>query len=156
MTEHTIVPDVFTGIVWGSHEDISDSVSAFTVPDAFNKKQCQLAIGFGIQVLDASNNFSQSGQHIMVADDYMPGISRVLYDKAREYGYDNIISACSYTGSTITQFQEQSIAFNAWRDAVWNTSFVALADYQTNGTMPKIEDFLATLPTYESFLPPTP
>ena len=154
-TTHSIVPEVFTGTInWNGHNDISDSISSFIVPDNFNKKLCERSIGVGIQVLDASNNFATISTVSLTVDDYIPGISTLLESKAKSYGYDNLLSACSYTASTVPKFQAESTAFNAWRDAVWETAFTALAAHQQSGVFPKPDDFIATLPTYESFLTP--
>jgi|694.fasta_scaffold53835_2 hypothetical protein len=156
-TTYSIVPDIFTGTInWNGHDDISDSISSFIVPDDFNKKMCERAIGTGIQVLDESNNFVTLANVAITIDDYIPGISTFMESKAKEYGYDNLLSACSYTASTVTKFQIESVAFNAWRDSVWETAFTALATFDQNGIFPKPDDFIASLPTYESFLPPTP
>ncbi len=54
-------------------------------------------------------------------------LSKLMDDKAKEYGYDNIISACSYCALP-NPFQEESTKFFVWRSSIWN-NFVEYFNY---------------------------
>ncbi|AQW81365.1 hypothetical protein CPIN17260_1076 [Campylobacter pinnipediorum subsp. pinnipediorum] len=49
-----------------------------------------------------------------------------LDEKAQEYGYDNIVSACSYAGYE-NEFKEEGEAFGRWRAKVWKMGYELLA-----------------------------
>lgn len=51
---------------------------------------------------------------------YSNAIQKVLDDKAKEYGYDNILSACTYKDSSNEKFAKEGQAFYTWRDVVWS------------------------------------
>ena len=46
-------------------------------------------------------------------------IQRQLDTEAQAFGYDSIISACSYVNSGVDLWSRQAIAFVEWRDNVW-------------------------------------
>ena len=72
-------------------------------------------------------------------------IQLMLDKEAQKAGYDSIISACSYLGST--NFGDEARSFLDWRDAVWTYAFKVEQDV-INGlrTMPTINELLGELP----------
>jgi hypothetical protein len=71
-----------------------------------------------------------------------------LDQTAQAAGYDNLMTAVSYGGSTIDLWQRQAIAFAAWRDAVWAAAIALLAAVEA-GTHPlpgSDADLIAALP----------
>ena len=75
-------------------------------------------------------------------------VQGVLDAKAREYGYDNIVSACSYAGYE-NPFQAEGQAMLSWRGSVWKYCYDQLAEIEAgNREEPALEDFLAELPEY--------
>ena len=73
--------------------------------------------------------------------------------KAREKGYDNIVSACSYA-AVPNIFQAEGIAFINWRSDVWAHCYQALADVQAQARpIPTEAELLAELP---AFVEPAP
>lgn len=75
-------------------------------------------------------------------------IQLMLDSKAREYGYDNIVSACSYAGYD-NPFQAEGQALLSWRGSVWKYCYDQLAEIEAgNREEPTPEDFLAELPQY--------
>jgi len=80
-------------------------------------------------------------------------IQNVLDKKAIEFGYDNITSACSYSGAT-NPFQEESKSFITWRGNVWNYCIGELNKVKS-GTrpLPDLEAFLTELPIFSSSAP---
>lgn len=71
-------------------------------------------------------------------------IQQYLDNGAKAWGYDNIVSGCSYTNSTNAQYAADANTLIGWRDAVWewaNTKFEAV----TPGTTP--EEFMQGIPT---------
>jgi hypothetical protein len=73
--------------------------------------------------------------------------------KIKEYGYDSIVSACSYSNSNIQKFKEEGIAFSNWRDALWAYCF-QLLEQVTSGAIqaPEPDIFLQNLPKFEDYL----
>ncbi|SCZ14514.1 hypothetical protein [Pseudomonas sp. NFACC37-1] len=70
-------------------------------------------------------------------------------EKAREAGYDNLLTAISYAEEpTVEKFQNEGKAFRAWRSLVW-----AYANEQVNLVLsgdrpqPGVEEFLNGLPS---------
>lgn len=71
-----------------------------------------------------------------------------LDTEARQRGYDNIVSACSYAGAP-NPFQVEGIAFLNWRSAVWAYCYQVLADVQAQTrTIPTEAELIAELPVY--------
>jgi hypothetical protein len=70
-----------------------------------------------------------------------------LDEAARSRGYGNMLSLCSYRGSTVPKFAAEAIAALAWRDAVWAHCYQALADFKAgNRTAPTAAELIAELP----------
>lgn len=67
--------------------------------------------------------------------------------KARERGYDGILSACTYAGSTVPKFAAEGAVCLAWRDSVWDTCYRVMGEVQA-GTrpIPSSTELLAALP----------
>lgn len=84
-----------------------------------------------------------------IVKQYQDAVQVMLDAKAREKGYDSVLSACSYA-AIANIFQAESQAFIIWRSNVWAHGYQVLADVQ-NGVipMPTLEEFLAGLPVYE-------
>ena len=72
-------------------------------------------------------------------------VQNLLDTSAREAGYDSIISACSYVGST--NFGVEAQSFLNWRDAVWTYVFQVQADILAQlRTEPTLAELMAELP----------
>lgn len=72
-------------------------------------------------------------------------IQQSLDTSATTWGYDNIVSGCSYANSTNAQYAADATALIQWRDSVWewaNAKFETVAP----GTMP--DDFLPDMPPF--------
>lgn len=68
---------------------------------------------------------------------------------AQQYGYDNIISACSYVNSTVPAFANEAHTFIKLRDSTWVVANKILSDIG-DGTVPstiEYEDIKDILPT---------
>lgn len=79
-------------------------------------------------------------------------VQKTLDDKAKEKGYDNIISACSYAGFANT-FQVEGQKFLVWRSSVWEMCYNILTQVQNNSIQePTIEVLLDMLPKYEEVI----
>lgn len=74
-------------------------------------------------------------------------IQKHLDDKARERGYDNILSAASYATSPHPRFGPEGTAYRDWRDSCWETGYDLMAEVAA-GTrpMPSDEELIALLP----------
>jgi hypothetical protein len=76
-----------------------------------------------------------------------------LDDFARTRNYDGILSAATYAASSIERFRsEGEYAINA-RDATWAKAYELLAEllaeYESTGILPDIDDVLAQLPALQ-------
>ncbi|WP_103618931.1 hypothetical protein [Campylobacter concisus] len=74
----------------------------------------------------------------------------LLDAKAREKGYDDILSACSYAGYD-NDFRAEGEAFGIWRAKVWKYGYGLLnAIAEGKHKMPKsFDEILAEMPTLE-------
>lgn len=69
--------------------------------------------------------------------------------KAKEYGYDHILSASSYVTSTFPKFKAEGIAFAKWRDDVWLYCYSVLAEWEAGTSIITTEDeLIASLPEF--------
>jgi len=70
-------------------------------------------------------------------------------EKAVVYGYDHILSAVSYSDSTVEEWRTEGTAFKAWREAVWSfgLSLLAAIEAGTN-TITTEAELLAALPAF--------
>ena len=73
-------------------------------------------------------------------------VQKHLDDAATARGYDNIVSACSYSASA-NAFQSEGIAYLNWRAAVWQHCYQVLADVQAGvRAVPTAAELIAELP----------
>lgn len=69
--------------------------------------------------------------------------------KAKELGYDHILSASSYVTSTFPKFKAEGIAFAKWRDDVWLYCYSVLAEWEAGTSIITTEDeLIASLPEF--------
>jgi hypothetical protein len=80
--------------------------------------------------------------------DYVNAVQTLLDTTAQTRHYDNILSACTYVGSTVQKFSDEGTACRNWRDAVWAKCYDILAQVEA-GTLaqPTVAELLAMLPT---------
>lgn len=67
---------------------------------------------------------------------------------AQQWGYDNIVSAVSYAGSSHPVYGPEGRAFLAWRDACWESTFTLLESvFSGSQQMPSDSEIIQQLPT---------
>lgn len=59
---------------------------------------------------------------LSVVDKCEEDIQNYLDKKAKEYGYDSILSAVSYLNSTNPKYAVEAAGFLQWRDSVWGAA----------------------------------
>ncbi len=81
-------------------------------------------------------------------EEYEQAIDNQLNLIAKEHGYDNIVSACSYAGA-VNPYQVESMGFIRWRGMVWGYATEILNNVK-NGiqSQPTIEDVIQGMPKY--------
>ena len=80
---------------------------------------------------------------------FKQAVQRHLDEKAREYDYDDIVSACSYAGYD-NPYQAEGQAFLQWRGSVWQYCYDQLGEIEAgNRDEPTVEEFIAELPEYQ-------
>lgn len=84
----------------------------------------------------------------------MAGIVQLhLDDTARAYGYDNVISACSYASCPNT-YQAEGQAFIQWRAACWGKCYQVMYDVQSGArATPTSAELLIELPPFRRVSP---
>jgi len=76
-------------------------------------------------------------------------IQSMLDDKAKERGYDSILSLCTYATSTNAKFAAEGQAGVSWRDEVWAKGYAILADVESGSrAIPTVDELLAELPNF--------
>lgn len=85
----------------------------------------------------------------MLKQNYTQAIQMLMNTKAKEKGYDNIISACSYAGYD-NPFRAEGETYGVWRVQCWKYAYAQLALILDGGrAMPSVEEFIAELPLLE-------
>jgi len=74
-------------------------------------------------------------------------VQAVLDAQAQALGYDSMLSAVTYFGSTVAQFAADAARLKPWRDACWAYCYGVLAQVQA-GTVPAptVDALIAGLP----------
>lgn len=77
-------------------------------------------------------------------------VQGILDTKAKEHGYDSIVSACSYAGYD-NEFRSEGEKFGVWRAHIWQWGYALLADIKAGrkAIPSSLEEALAGMPTYE-------
>jgi hypothetical protein len=76
-------------------------------------------------------------------------IQSMLDDKAKERGYDSILSLCTYATSTAAKFSVEGQAGASWRDEVWAKGYAILADVESGSrAIPTVDELLSELPNF--------
>ena len=76
-------------------------------------------------------------------------IQSMLDDKAKERGYDSILSLCTYATSPAAKFAAEGQAGVSWRDEVWAKGYTILADVEGGErAIPTVDELLAELPDF--------
>jgi hypothetical protein len=76
-------------------------------------------------------------------------IQKHLDDTAIEYGYDSILSMCTYATSTDEQFRTQGQRAVEFRDAVWNAAIGIMNDVKSGAIeTPNSETLIGMLPAF--------
>lgn len=78
--------------------------------------------------------------------DYAASAQALLDTRARERGYDGILSAVSYLDDPHPPFAAEATALKAWRSAVWAYATAALAEVEAGARpAPGLDDWRAEL-----------
>ena len=77
---------------------------------------------------------------------YIKAVQSMLDAKAKEKGYDNIVSACSYAGYD-NPFRAEGESYGVWRANCWQVGYRILAEAAAETRpMPTVEEVLAEMP----------
>ena len=78
---------------------------------------------------------------------FMDRIQEYMDNKAKSYGFDNIVTASTYIDSKVERFKNDSRALLDWRDNTWDKAYTILEDVLTEKReIPTLEDLLKELP----------
>ena len=124
-----------TGFLIGWHEDaarINSTTVAPTVPPSRARWNGEAWIE------DASRE--QAEEAAAVARQVVGMVQARLDDLAKSWGYDHILSLCTYATSSVPRFRAEGQAGVDWRDATW--AYVNQAQH----TAPSLEALISGLP----------
>lgn len=145
--EFGYTPERFTDIDWTGVVPKDNTTTTFTLHDdtdvAAYLKQNKIRSLY----LDG-NRYIHVFTSSPTIDDYLPAVNKLLNDKATSYGYDDIVSACSYATSTNDKYRQEGTAFVAWRDAVWADFYAKIDQAQQSGNWPDPQVLLDSLPAF--------
>ena len=95
---------------------------------------------------------NQQIQQTQIIASYESAVQSMLDAFAQSWQYESILSAASYSASTVTKFQHEANVLIAWRDQVWSACYTSMVAIQ-GGTMAMPVSpaaFIATLPASPS------
>ena len=75
-------------------------------------------------------------------------VTKALNDKAKEFYYDDIVSAISYVGDPNPKYSKEGKAFRSWRSAVWKFCNAYLDNAVNEKRLPSKEQLLDLLPKF--------
>lgn len=76
-------------------------------------------------------------------------VQRHMDETARERGYDNIMSLCTYATSSKAKFAAEGQAGVEWRDDVWAHCYTELEKAEAGGrSVPTVDELIAELPPF--------
>jgi hypothetical protein len=78
---------------------------------------------------------------------YEQAVQAHLDATAKAYGYNDIVSACSYAAAE-NKYQSEGQALLAWRAACWETCFIIFADIEAGAEAPTEAGLVDMLPVY--------
>ena len=111
--------------------------------DTVKDKNLLLKKGFNIEELEANESLKEKQKAFNNA------IQTHLDSKAKEFRYDNMMSARSYAGYE-NPFQAEAQKLAVWASSCWVKAGEIEADVQSgNRDMPTIDEVLSELPIYE-------
>lgn len=80
--------------------------------------------------------------------EYEQEVQKHLDSVARQRGYDNVLTACSYAGAP-NPFQAESLQFVSWRGEVWKAAFDMFNEVAAGEIpLPTKEQAIANLPEF--------
>ena len=80
--------------------------------------------------------------------EHIAAVQMYLDNKAKERGYDGILSACTYATSSVPKFAAEGQACTVWRDTVWNSCYQILDEVKAGQRpVPSVEELISLLPT---------
>lgn len=104
----------------------------------------QVMVEFGIEEYTPTAHIPSPDE---VKQQLIQSVQGKLDSTAQAKGYDNILSACSYDNDPNPVFAADSIAFKAWRSAVWTYCYQVLDDVQQmKRSVPTVEELISELP----------
>lgn len=92
---------------------------------------------------DITNTYQYAQINNQKKSIYEMSAQNLLDKQAQSWGYDSMISACSYINSTNPQFKQDAESLISWRDIVW----AKIIDIENQGLPSTVEDFLNLLPS---------
>ena len=83
----------------------------------------------------------------LLENQYTSMVQAILDSEAKAYGYDSIISVCSYVDTGVSKYDTEGKAFRQWRSEVWHKAFELFEQIKVGeATMPTEEELKALLP----------
>lgn len=136
--------------------NLADEIGKICPIISINKKDDKIWVDFNPS---ATEEQKRQAQIIIDSIDFIKeesklhAIDRVqsfMDAKAKELGYDHILSASSYVTSTFPKFKAEGIAFAKWRDGVWLHCYSVLAEWEAGTSVITTEDeLIASLPEFK-------
>ena len=117
------------------------NIVPFTKADPMGKEPIT---GYGYELLIVP------GKDAASQETYVNTVQALLDLKAQALGYDNIISICTYSGSSNDKFSAEGKTAMQWRDSVWGKCYEILSEVQAGKRKPPtISELVSELPLFE-------
>lgn len=100
----------------------------------------------GVLTITSTPKDSELVRHTVVTE-YTNAAQAALEVVAKSWGYDSVISICTYVNSTVQQFKSDAETFIEYRDSFWLSANNIKISVQNGAAMPLTSaEFVAMLP----------
>lgn len=100
-----------------------------------------------VKVIEKDDSLDETKRVKYLKDILSYKVQHTLDELAREYGYDDITSVCSYKDSSVERFASEAAYFIKLRDETW-LKLISIFEQVDSGKkkMPSFEELLSELP----------
>lgn len=145
-----------TSILAGSTDAFVENDDAFFINGVVYPKnamsgyevvQADLPVGKSIADCDWIAGNAVAKVVLPSLSDYEAAVQNMLDAKAKQFGYDDIKSACTYAGDPDPIFNDQGTKLKAWRSQCWRKCYDVSAQVESHQIdQPTVDELIGMMP----------